>query len=71
MPLITLKCQVRNTASVHNPPSLRTKTRVEIPMPTAGDATYVSWGWAGGSCGLEHGSFPSSVYLILSLKFVG
>lgn len=71
VPLITLKCQVQNTASVHNPPSLRTKTPFEILIQTAGDATYMSWGWAGGSRGLEHGSFPSSVYLILSLKSVG
>lgn len=31
----------------------------------------MSWGWAGGSRGLEHGSFPLSVCSILSSKAVG
>lgn len=68
--LITLKCQVRNTAPVYNPPSLRTQTRLKFPHKPH-DATYMSWGWAGGSCGLEHGSFPFSFCLILSLKSCG
>lgn len=68
--LITLKCQDRNTASVYSPPSLRTQTQLKFPYKPQ-DATYMSWGWAGGSRGLEHGSFPCSVCLIPSLKSVG